>query len=250
MTAVFNSGRLILGCFFFLLNANIHAQTAADILNHYLDAVSYGDVSKWENVKTFYATSTGYFNAEKMGYDSPTLDNDKTSYKKTYKAWPDKMKEELYSDSLYVNLNSEFYYFKNKRIIMLANIPPMEVAGDNSLWFDFLPIIVKNYFNNGKSISYNGIKEIQGIPSPQHEIEIQTKEEIRRLLFNTETFLLEAIYFPEANTYWIYSKYKDFDGYLMPTCVTSTNNGNTFSSTNYKTMAFNQSIDMNMFNYK
>jgi len=227
-------------------NVISHAQTAQEILNRYMDTVSYGEFNKWEKIKTFYATSSNYFSAEEMGL-APTLDKDKVCYTKTYKVWPYKMKEELYSDSMYVNLTSEFYYFKNTRIIMLANIPPMEVKGDNWLWFDFLPIIVEKIFNEGKKANYNGVNKIPGLSSPQHEIEILAKEHIRKLFFNTETFLLEAIYFPEANTYWIYSKYKYFDGYLMPTYVTSTKNGNAFSLTSYITMVFNQPIDINKF---
>lgn len=235
---------------FVLANTTICAQDAKEILDNYFDAVSSGDPNRWENVKTLYSTSVSYFSGKKMEDAFPIFDDYEVSYIRTYKAWPDKMKEELYSDSSYINLASEFYFFKDRRIIKLANMPMLETVGDNTLWFQLLPNIVKTFMKNGKSISYNGIKEIIGIPTPQHEIEIQMRDNIRRLLFNTKTFLLEAIYFPEENIYWIYDQYDEFESFLMPTQVTGMKDGNAFSLTIVKTLSFNQPIDMNKFNYK
>jgi hypothetical protein len=51
-------------------------------------------------------------------------------FKKTFRCLPDKMKEELYNDSFFNGLTSEFYFFKDKKFIHFGNMPPMEVSDE------------------------------------------------------------------------------------------------------------------------
>jgi hypothetical protein len=160
------------------------------------------------------------------------------------------MKDELYSDSLFNDLIGEFYFFKDKKFIFLGNMAPMEVSGDNSMFFDFLPMTVQKHMKDSKAITYNGIKTLPGLKSSLHEVEIQGKDNIRMFFFNTDSFLLEAIMFPEANIFWFYSDYRDIDDYLMPMTSGSSNNGHVFSTNHITSMSFNQPIDKSKFKFK
>lgn len=126
----------------------------------------------------------------------------------------------------------------------------MEVTGDNSLWFDFWPVIVQNHVKAGRSISYNGVKQLPGLTSQLHEIEIQTKDYIRRFLFNTKSYLLEAVFFPETDIFWFFANYKDISGYLMPTFVGGSRNGYVFAEETYHTIVFDQAISEEKFQFK
>jgi hypothetical protein len=242
--------KLLVSCLFFFIGNNVNAQTAKDIIANYLDSVSYGNPKKWHQVKTFSATTKGYFNAERMNNAISLTEKGSTSYKKIFKLWPEKMKEELYSDSLYTTLTSECLFIKNKRIFKMGTMSPIESEGDNSLWFDFLPVIVENYVKAAKAVTYKGVSHLPGLTSPMHEIEIQSRDKIRRLFFNVDTNLLEALYFPEANVYWFYSDYTNVDGYLMPLTIMSISEGGIFSRTEYGSMSFNPDINLNVFEFK
>ena len=239
-----------ISCFFFL--SPLRGQDAREILNHYLDTVSNGDISKWDGVKTTYATAVNYFSTEdfKSGFHPPNYD--KVSYGRIYKVWPDKVKVELYSDSLFLNSTSNFYFFKNKRVIVLGNMPPMELNNDDTMTMtlDFYPTLVKKSMDDSRKITYNGTKLISGLEYPLHEIDIETRQrEHKFFLINTHTYLLEAIYDPETNIYTIISNYKNIDGYLIPMYTASMNDGVIFAWEIYKKVIFNQPIDMDKFNY-
>ena len=78
----------------------------------------------------------------------------------------------------------------------------------------------------------------------------QSSDKIRRLFFNVDTNLLEALFFPEANIYWLYADYTDVEGYLMPLTTTSISEGGIFSRTEYRSMSFNPDINLNVFEFK
>jgi hypothetical protein len=126
----------------------------------------------------------------------------------------------------------------------------MEVSGDNTMFFEFLPVMVQRYVKESKAIVYNGIKTLPGLKSSLHEVEIQTKDEIKRFYFNTESLLLEAMLFSEVNIFWFYSDYKDVDGFLMPMKSGSSNNGHVFSTSQIMSMSFNLPIEKNKFRIK
>ncbi|MBS1556140.1 MAG: hypothetical protein JSU09_14565 [Bacteroidetes bacterium] len=240
-----------LSCLFltFLITFS-QAQNGKEIVDKYLDTVSSGDIGKWHRIKTFYSTDVGYFSTEKFKQGFGIPNKDKISYKRVFQCWPYKKKEELYSDSLFQNLTSSFYYFKNKKVIFLGNMPPMEVIGDNSIFFDFPPTIVEKFIEGSTHIKYVGIDNIANSTSTFYKVDVKTKNgDYRSLFFDTQTFLLRAIYIPEENVYWIYSNYKVIDGYLIATVMEIMNDGVVFSRTIYKTIEFNKPIEDNIFKY-
>jgi hypothetical protein len=243
--------KMLCGCLFSLIIVNFsNAQTGREIIDKYLDTISSGEAAKWERVKTFYATSKGYFSTENFKQSFGMPNSDKISYLKIFRIGSDKMKEELYGDSLFQQLTSSFFFVKNKKIIFLNNVPPMEVTSDNSLLFDFPPTIVKKYLNESTKINYVGISNVPNSPLKFYQVDLKTKDgQYRSLFFEVATFLLGSIYFPEANVYWTYSNYKNIDGYLIPTVTENVNDGVVFSRRIYETIKFNGPMDKSKFEY-
>ncbi|MCW5909668.1 MAG: hypothetical protein KIT62_01280 [Cyclobacteriaceae bacterium] len=224
-----------------------YAQTAEDILSRYFAAASNDDIEKWSQIKTLYATAESYYSTKGFEFQDSTFNPADLGYKKLYKRWPNEQKEVLFSDSLFKNQTSTFFFFKDRRVIMLDFMDPFEVGPDEKSTFDFYPLRIQNYVRHSKRIHYNGIKSIPDKSVPCHEIEITTNNGDHFLLFNTETHLLDAIYFPESDVYWIISDYKIFEGYLIPTHIASMKNGVIFSWTKYLMFAFNVEFEKNTF---
>jgi len=240
--------KLYLVCLFLLVSNSSFGQTAKEILNSYFIASSQGDLAKWGKIKTLYATCISYYSERSFKTQKDTFDSANLSYTKVYKRWPDEQKEELFSDSLFKNRTSSFYYLKNRRVIRFEYMDPIEVDPDEKSTFDFYPTRINNYILRSKSIAYKGIKTIPGKTTAYYEIEIKTPDFDHVFLFNTESYLLEAIYFPEPNIYWLISDYMLFDGYLLPTYIASMKNGVTFDWRRYKTFVFNPNFRNNLFN--
>jgi len=240
--------RLFLICLFFILPNFLFGQTADEILNRYFTSTSNGDLSQWSKIKTLYATSVDYFSEINLTPQRSTFDSANLSYTKIYKRWPDEQKEELFSDSLYKNRTSQVFFLKNKRVIMLDYMDPIEASPNENSTFDFYQNRIKNYMRQSKEIKYNGIKVLPDKLTSCYEIEIKTRDFDHIYLFNVETYLLEAVYFPVPNIYWILSEYKSFDGYLIPTFIGSMKDGVFFSWRRYKTFKFNLEFHDNMFN--
>lgn len=237
-------------CLFFIVfnSPYCFCQTSEEILDRYFKASSNGDIGKWNQVKTLYSTSIGYFNRKstETPLDS-TFDLKDISYHKSYKRWPSELKEELFDDSLFKDHSSSFYFLKNKTIIKLAFMDPIEVTQKEEVMLDFYPIQIHKHVLNNTSIMYKGIRPIPGIVTPSHEIEIKTPSAVRIFFFNPKSFLLDAIYFPEANYYTVISDYRLFDGYLLPTYEVSMRNGITFAWMRYRTFEFNVKFDEHQF---
>ncbi len=240
--------KLFFVCLFFITLKSSFGQSAEEILTRYFAASSNGEISKWSEIKTLYATSIGYYSQKSFETKDNTFDPSNLGYAKIYKRWPDEQKEELFNDSLFKYRDGSFYFLKNRRVIFLGYMDPIETAPDEKSTFNFYPIRIKNYMDKSKSIAYNGKKLIPGKSTPSYEIVIKEQGLDHILLFNTESYLLEAIYFQEPDIYWLISDYKLFDGYLIPTYVASMKNGVVFSWTRYKTFEFNIEFDENKFN--
>jgi len=224
-------------------------QTGEEILNKYLDTVSNGNVKKWDDIKSLYVTSSYYFSASAFQSQGKTMTTDDLGYKKLYKIWPDKQKEELYRDPNYSDVPSKFYFLKNKHVIILniTSMPPMETPVRKSLWFEFYPKRIQQYIKESKEINFIGEKEIPGKTSAYYEVEIKTKEENHYLLFNKETYLLEGKFFPDKDIYWIFSDYKETEGYLIPMLDTGIRDGIVFFWVMYNEFKFNIAIDPKIF---
>lgn len=240
--------KLYLVCLFLLTSHSSFGQKADEILNRYFKASSGEDISKWNEIKTLYATCIGYYSERSFMTQKDTFESANLSYTKVYKRWPDEQKEELFSDSLFRKRTSSFYYLKNRRVIRFEYMDPIEVDPDEKTTFDFYPARINYYIQRSKSINYNGIKTIPGKSTTCYEIEIKTPDFDHVFLFNTESYLLEAIYFPKPNIYWLISDYKLFDGNLLPTHIASMRNGVIFDWRRYKTFVFNPKFRDDLFN--
>ena len=241
------NGRIIV--FFFLLVCySSYSQTGEEILNKYLNTVSNGDPSKWSRVKSLYATSISYFDVAAFKSKIDFLNSNPPSYKKLYWVLPDQQKEELWGDSSYTESPSHFYFLKDKHVIILKGMPVMVRPVNKSVWFEFYPVRIQQYIKAARKISFNGLKNIPEKTFECFEVVITTRDESYHLYLNPETYLLEALYFPEANIYWLLFEYKEFDGYLMPTQILGARrDGMVYSQQFYKSILFNVPIDANKF---
>ena len=80
--------RLILGCLMFLSVSTCKCQTAEEIVSKYLDTISFNNSDRWTTVKSFYATSVGYFNDNSMEYRTPERSAKDVSCKKLLNLGP------------------------------------------------------------------------------------------------------------------------------------------------------------------
>lgn len=239
--------KLYLFCLFFIFFQSSFSQTAEDILNRYFRASSNGDIANWGELKTLYATAVCYYSQRSFLTQKDTFERENLSYKKLFKQWPDEQRDEFYSDSLLKQRDGVFFSLKDRRVIIIGYMDPVENKPDERSTFDFYPLRISKYMSKSKSIKYNGLRQVPGKLTQSHEIEIKTSENTHVLLFDVESNLLDAIYVPQYNVYWIISDYKLFDGHLMPTYIASVKNGVTYSWTRYKSFVFNLKFDRNKF---
>lgn len=123
-------------------------------------------------------------------------------------------------------------------------MPVLENPLDPSRMFEFFPIKVANAVKKTKGLSYNGVVKVPGISTQCHEIELTAKNkgEIKTLHFNVNTSLLESVSFFEEDLTYILSKYKEFDGYMIPTFVAYLNKEGMFSWKEFTVIKINPSI--------
>jgi hypothetical protein len=234
-------------CFLTFIIISSYGQAAKDILNNYFDVVSNGNFAKWNEIKSIRATSVNFYSVNGFENGFEDFNRDEIGYSILYKEWPDKQKEELYKDSLFNNLTSEFFFIGNTRTILLGNLPPMKVPADKSRSFEFYPVKINGYVRDSKTIRNNGLKILPGKSIECYEIEIETKKERHWLLFNSKTYLLEAISFPEQKIFWYLSEYKEFEGYLIPSYILGVKGGVVYEWCKYKSFEFNTKIDPSKF---
>ena len=236
--------KLGLSCLTLLFTLTASGQE--DILRKCIDTLSNNDITNWNKIKSLKATSVSFYSAN--GYQTGIEDfGDPLIYTILYKRWPDKQKEELYSDSLHTNLTSEFFFIGNTRTIFMGNLPPIKVETDKTRAFDFYPVKIHNYILESKAIRSYGLTILPGKQTECYDIEIETKKEKHRFLINSKTFLLEAIFFPEMKIYWYISEYQIFDGYLIPTYILGVKDGVVYEWKKYKSFEFNTNIEQSKF---
>jgi hypothetical protein len=240
--------RAIISLCLFISSVLTFAQNPTEILNHYLDTVSLGDRSKWAKIKSMYATSTTYFNNSVYTSQVDFRNSNPPSYAKTYKVWPDYDKEELYNDSSYTGVPSKFYYLKDKDVIVLNNgMPKQETRHDEKRRFEFTPTRILTYMKESKKVLFRGLKKIPGEDLEFFEILITTRSEEHYFLFDTSTYLLKAEFFPETNIHWLYSDYRDINGYLIPGTISGLKDGMLFSMQSFTSFSFNMPLANEIF---
>ncbi len=243
--------KIIKGQIYFYLflhvNTQLFGQTGKEVINSYLETVSNGDPSKWLLIKSAYATSVGYFDVASFQSSVNLMNTNPPIYKKMWKVWPDHQREELYSDSLFADITSLFYFLPNKHVILIKGMPVIESKPKKNVWFEFYPIRIQQYVKESTEIELNDWKVIPGKTYELLEVRIKTKTDEHFLLFNPSTYLLEAIYFPQTDIYWVLSDYKEFDGYLIPGTVKEFKSRLLYSTLTYTSFSINIDIDPKLF---
>jgi hypothetical protein len=222
-------------------------QDPKEIINRYLDTISGGDDKKWSLIKTFYAESVEYFNTDEYNSSIPSFGERKFYYRKLYRQWPDKTKEELFSDSAFSHLTSEFLFLSKEHIINIANIPTITSEVNKNLWFEFYPSLVQKWLADAKSVSYEAFTQLPNENIWCHQIDIIDADRTHRLYFNATSNLLEAIFVIEGDYLLRLSGYERHDGYLLHTSERSIKGGNIIGSRTYTKFVFNPVLPASLF---
>jgi len=178
---------------FIVFPISLYGQNAREIINHYLDTVSNGNIDNWNKIKSTYIESEVYYSQQDLEQKVNLLKADKASFHKSYRVPPYNQRIDIYEDSVFTKHQSTFYFLKNRTIILLGGVPPIikEPAPRDEFASDHLPQQIWKLLNKSKSIELLGTKEfsIEGLLC--YEIKITTKGRNYYLYINTKTFLLE-----------------------------------------------------------
>lgn len=241
---------------FGLLSTSLYGQNAREIVNHYLDTVSNGNIDNWNKIKSIYSESEGLYNQYNYEHKVNFLKREKPNFTKVFLVFPYNRKHELYEDSAFTQLLSTFYFLENRTIILMSNMPPVIKSSPSSrdeFFSDHLPVQIWKLMNKSKSVELLGIKEFPNDGFSCYEIKINIKGRNYYLYINTKTLLLE---------YWNgngeddrsfltkYYNYKKVDDFLMPMSQSAMRNGIVYYWSNTSKIEINAAIDPEIFNYK
>ena len=245
----------ILLLFFPLIHISCYAQDAREIINHYLDTVSNGDINNWTKITSMYTESEVYYSQQDFDQNVNLLNADKSNYHKLYKTLPHNLKIESYEDSSFTKLLSTSYSQKNKAILLIGNIPPIikNSVQQDEFSSDFLPIQIWKIANSSNAIELLSVKEfpLDGIQC--YEIKITRKRRNYLLYINTQTFLLEYWNGREDEDLSILTRfrnYKKVDQLLIPMFESLMRNGFVYFWSQNRKIALNPIIDPQVFIYK
>jgi len=241
--------------FFFAAGTTLHAQSAREIVNHYLDTVSKGNIHLWDNVKSMYTESVSSYSQNDFDAQISLTDVNKPTFNKTYKVYPDKTKRELYEDSTCAKKLSAFYFLKNETIIVFENQPPIRKPSLelDEFYSDFLPVQIWKLLDKSKSLKILSVKDFPVDESQCYEIQLITKGRKYLLYINTKTFLLDYWNGRDDEDLTIMTGFKNYrriDGFLMPMTEFMTRNGIVFFHDDTKKIEINPTIDPDIFEYK
>jgi hypothetical protein len=238
---------------FILLSSFVYGQNAREIINHYLDTVSNGNVENWSKIKSTYIESESLYSQNSFDQTVSLVSPDKPSFQKIYTLWPQR-RIDSYSDSTFNNLVSSIYFLKNKTIIVMGNLPAMVKPASPQGEYDteFIPLTIWKLLNKSKSVELIGLKEfpIDGITC--YEITITIQERSYSLYINKDTFLLEYWNGREDNDTSILTKYynyKKVGDFLIPMSDCLMRKGIIYFWANKKKIEINSHIDSGIFIY-
>jgi hypothetical protein len=149
----------------------------------------------------------------------PDFDVMRPDFVKTYVVVPHQQKIEMYEDSTCAVLLSKFYFLKDKSIIFIANLPPIEKPVNKSP-HQFLAVSINNLLKKAKYVKLLGTRKFEQDSLSCFEIELNTKDVTERLYINTQTYLLEYTSILKDGEYAVltrYGSYKKFGEFLFPT---------------------------------
>lgn len=236
-----------------ILTGSVQAQNANDIIQHYFDTVSNGDIKNWEKIRSVYIEAVSFYSQEEFDQSVPNFMNPaRPSYVKEYRLHPYKLRRESYEDSTYRNLKSTMLWLHNKLIMRFGDMVPIIKPLKEPNAGDFDPVYLSKLLRKSKSIKYNGVKEFVTDSLSCYDIEIQTKDFAINYYFNTSSYLLE--YYKVFNSsdslnYARFYDYKNIDGLLFNMGTYGMKNGRIFHSVKIKRIQINCPIDPKKFEY-
>jgi hypothetical protein len=233
-----------------LFSPRLSAQDPLEIIRHYFDTVSTGDISKWNNIQSVYMESQSSISMDNFHTKSTKFSGQKINVQKLYRVWPDKSRIDTYVDS---TLTSSLYNLGDNNFFVFGNMAPVPVsAGPYEPYFEFEPVIVKHVIDKKRKITLLGIKDMFG--SNCFDIEVTTKGLTWHFYFNTKTYLLEywsnSTATTEAASLTKVSDYKKYGDFLIATSETKRTTGGDFFWSIRKKIAINAPIDPMMFHYE
>jgi hypothetical protein len=225
-----------------------NAQTAREIVSHYLDTVSNGDVKAWSKIKSAYTESEVYYSQQDFDQKINLLKADKPSFHKLYWVAPFEHKDVLFEDSTFTRMTSTFYFLNDRTIILMYNIPPIikdKQIRDEFVYY-FLPEQIRKLLEKSKSVELLGIKDFPNDGILCYEIRITAKGRHYLLYIDTTSFLLRYWNGREDQDTGVMTKfdnYKRIDGLLMPMLESMTKGGIPYYYCRTRKIELNATID-------
>lgn len=232
----------------FFFSVLCSAQSAKEILQTYFDTVSNGEIRNWDKIRSVYIESVAFYNSQQADASQLSVSPAKSHYYKTYREWPDKLKTEIYEDSLYTKLLSYTLWRgdKKKLVHWFANGPGPTIQIEGVSW-DFGPIQFYKRIKGSRSVSNLGIKNLDLNGGSYFVIEVKAKDATFHLYINTTTYLVEYSMSPDGSSYSRYSDYQIIDdlGFNM-SCYT-VKDGHILNGYHDKKIHLNYPIDKKVF---
>jgi hypothetical protein len=238
-----------------IFSPSAYGQNPREIIRHYLDTVSNGNVENWNSIRSFYTESEVYHSQNDFAGKVNLIQPDQSNFHKSFRVLPHHHKIEIYADSSFTKLVSEFYFLKNKTVILLNNVPPVtkQPPARDEFFSAHLPVQISKLAGKSKSIELTGIKEFLADGVSCYEIKMITKGRTYVLYINTSTYLLEYWNGREDGDLSILTKfynYKKVENFLIPMSESLIKNGVVYFWNHTKNYQINADINMEVFNYK
>jgi len=241
---------------FLLVSSIAYSQDAREIMNRYLDTVSNGNIENWNKIKSMYTESESYYSQQDFDQKVNFYKTDKPSFHKHYTFPPYGSRNELYSDSTFSELQSTFYFLKDKTIIILGKSPPIinkNARKPSEFSSIHTPVFISNLVNKSSAIEMMGIKEFPLDGTWCYQIKVTTKGRNYYFYINTETYLMDywtVNQEEDLNSLVKYYNYKRIGDFLMPMSYSAMRNGFVYNWTNHRKIELNPEIDPDIFIYK
>lgn len=251
---IYSTSRILLTLCLFSVEW-VQGQTAYDIIKHYFDTVSNGNIENWKTIKSMYMEAVSFYNQEEVDQSLPNLLHPtRPSYTATYKIPPYKSRVESYSDSTHSQLESTFLWLPDKLIMWFRDMRPVISPLKDRIPSYSNPLALSNLLEKSKSITYKGIKEFPADRMSCYDVEVHTDDKkVTDYYFNTRTYLLEyhkIFNSSDSLNYVRYLNYKDIGGgLLLYMDYYAMKHGRIFNSNSIKKIEINCPIDPGKFEY-
>lgn len=230
-------------------------QTADEIIKHYFDTVSNGNIGNWKNIKSMYTEAVSFYSQEEADQSIPNLLHPpRPSYTTSYKVPPYKSRIESYSDSAHSQLESTFLWLPDKVIMWFKEMKPVVRPLKERTPSYSNPLALSNLLEKSESMTYKGVKAFPADGISCYDIEVHTQDQkVIDYYFNTHTYLLEYHKIHNSSdslNYVRYYNYRDIgNGLLLYMDYYTMRRGRIFNSNSIKKIEINCPIDPEKFEY-